>query len=196
MSSVSVAIASVDPTWAWQDCCRITSQSLKWPSGQFTNGRQTRVWSIRPENIEWEIWRQIQEGPVVLHSGHGPSTSASWRRWVQGDICCAGSQGPYYTSLVQTCRDHLSRVEFIVLFQYLCSFFLPPQIYLRRLPCVHWTLNPSKTSDKVEWRLPQEQYHACNRFRSQKVNPDSIIQCHSQRGHPIHSSESKSWLHN
>ena len=146
MSSVSVAIASVDPTWTWQDCWRITSHSLKWPSGQFAIGRQTRVWSIRPENIKWEIWLQFQEGPVVQHSGHGPSTSASWRRWVQGDICCAGSQGPYYTSLVQTCRDHLSRVEFIVILR--------------------------------------------------KVNPDSIIKCYSQRVHPIHSSESKSWLHN
>ena len=196
MSRVSVAIASVDPTWAWQDRCRITFQSPKWPFGQFTMDRQTPVWSIRPQRgcsmmkIKWEIWLQIQEGPVVLHSGHGPSasTSASLRRWaatapwemrtkfaewrptcfiliwtkywtwVQGDICCAGSLGPYHTSLVQTCRDHLSRVKFIVVFQYLCSFFLSPQIYLRLPPCVrtlntgwlvssvHCSVNPGKST--------------------------------------------------
>ena len=40
-------------------------------------------------------------------------------------------------------------------------------ILLSSSPNLPLTLNPSKTSDKVECRLPQEQYHACNRFRSQ-----------------------------
>ena len=72
--------------------------------------------------------------------------------WVQGDICCAGSLGPYHTSLVQTCRDHLSRVKFIVVFQYLCSFFLSPKIYLRLSPCVR-TLNTGWLGFSVHCRV-------------------------------------------